>query len=321
MPRGPLYQDGYRPHFAGHETFPLRYGWLKKAFDAVQSTESRDDNKSVFTGADAIARFGVGKNMVASMRHWAMASGVLSEPDGRQRIETTSLGRLFFSNNGIDPYMESPDTSWLIHWQLSAHPHKTTWFWAFNHYPALSFERDMLARGIERLAHELGWSHASAATIGRDVSCFVRTYVPQPVSRHVSYEDALESPLTELGLIKPVGRRDGFRFVRGPKPSLGMYVFCYSVADFWNEHSPNVNTLSFETIAHEPGSPGRVFLLDENDLVDKLNRLEETTDGIYRWSESAGLKQLIRERKFHTEEVLNRLATTVNRELYDKGSA
>lgn len=22
-------------HFAGHETFPLRYGWLKKAFDAV----------------------------------------------------------------------------------------------------------------------------------------------------------------------------------------------------------------------------------------------------------------------------------------------
>lgn len=321
MPRGPLYQDGYRPHFAGHETFPLRYGWLKKAFDAVQATESNDDNKSVFTGADAIARFGVGKNMVASMRHWAVASGVLREPDGRQRIETTSLGRLFFGNNGIDPYTESPDTSWLIHWQLSAHPQKTTWFWAFNHYPALSFERDMLVRGIERLAHDLEWSRASAATIRRDVSCFVRTYVPQPVSRHVSYEDALESPLTELGLIKPVGRRDGFRFVRGPKPSLGMYVFCYSVADFWNEHFPNVNTLSFEAIAHEPGSPGRVFLLDENDLVDKLNRLEETTDGTYKWSESAGLKQLIRERKFHTEEVLNRLATTVNRELYDKGSA
>ena len=321
MPRGPLYQDGYRPQFAGHETFPLKYGWLKKAFDAVQATESGDDNKSVFTGADAIAKFGVGKNMVASMRHWAMASGVLSEPDGRQRIETTSLGRLFFGSDGIDPYMESPDTSWVIHWQLSAHAAKTTWFWAFNHYPALSFERDMLARGIDRLARDLNWSRASPATIRRDVSCFVRTYVPQPLSRHVSYEDALESPLTELGLIKPVGRRDGFRFVRGPKPSLSNFVFCYSVTDFWNEHFPNVNTLSFEALAHEPGSPGRVFLLDENALVDRLSSLDATTDGVYRWSESTGLKQLIRERELHTEEVLNQLAATFIRKPHDKDSA
>jgi hypothetical protein len=137
----------------------------------------------------------------------------------------------------------------------------------------------------------------------------------------VSYEDALESPLTELGLIKPVGRRDGFRFVRGPKPSLGMHVFGYSVTDFWNECFPNANTLSFEALAHEPGSPGRVFLLDENDLVDKLSSLEETTDGIYKWSESAGLKQLIREREFNTEEVLNRLAAAFNRKLHDKDAA
>ncbi len=34
MARGPLYQDKYRPQFSGHETFPLRYGWLKKAVEA-----------------------------------------------------------------------------------------------------------------------------------------------------------------------------------------------------------------------------------------------------------------------------------------------
>ncbi len=26
-------------HFAGHETFPLRYGWLKKAYAAVVEEE------------------------------------------------------------------------------------------------------------------------------------------------------------------------------------------------------------------------------------------------------------------------------------------
>ena len=34
MTRGPLYEPDYKPQFSGHETFPLRYGWLKKAFDA-----------------------------------------------------------------------------------------------------------------------------------------------------------------------------------------------------------------------------------------------------------------------------------------------
>ena len=40
-------------------------------------------------------------------------------------------------------------------------------------------------------------------------------------SGKASHEDVLESPLPELGLVKPVGKRDGFRFVRGNKPSLG----------------------------------------------------------------------------------------------------
>ena len=35
MLRSPLYQDDYRPQLSGHETFPIRYGWLKKAFDRV----------------------------------------------------------------------------------------------------------------------------------------------------------------------------------------------------------------------------------------------------------------------------------------------
>ena len=39
MLRGPLYRDDYPPQLSGHETFPIRYGWLKKAFDAVRDTE------------------------------------------------------------------------------------------------------------------------------------------------------------------------------------------------------------------------------------------------------------------------------------------
>ena len=306
MLRGPIYQKGYPPQLSGHETFPLRYGWLKKAFDAVRATESDGDNRSVFTDEDAIARFGVGKNMVGSMRHWATATGVIKDVPDEHRIQSTYLGALLFSDvDGMDPFMEDPATSWLVHWQLAGRPAKTTWFWAFSYFPALFFEREMLVRGMARLAEDLAWTRSSPATIKRDVACFVRTYVALSTSRQASYEDSLESPLIELGLIKPMGRRDGFRFVRGPKPSLGAGVFCYAVTDFWSRSFKSANTLSFEALAHEPGSPGRVFMLDENSLVELLGKMEQLSRGAYAWSETAGLKQLIRDRVLSHEDALD----------------
>ena len=295
--RGPLYKEDYTPQLSGHETFPLRYGWLKKAFDEVHRAKDEPNNREVFTGEEAIARFGVGKNMVASIRHWAAAACITREFYRERRIRCTELGELLFDEAGLDPYMEKPATSWLVHWHLAGRADKTTWFWAFNHFPALSFERELLVQGLVKLAEDRGWERSSPATVKRDVACFVRTYVAQPISGQTNYEDALESPLTELALIKPMGRRDGFRFVRGPKPSLGAGIFSYAVTDFWSRYSSTANTMSFEALAYEPGSPGRVFLLDENGLVDLLGEMEEITAGAYRWSETAGLKQLIRERE------------------------
>ena len=50
MPRGLLYQKGYTPRFSGHETFPLRYGWLKKVFDRVTKTEGEPDQQGRLLG-------------------------------------------------------------------------------------------------------------------------------------------------------------------------------------------------------------------------------------------------------------------------------
>lgn len=297
MNRGPLYDKGYRPQLSGHETFPLRYGWLKKAYDAVKLAGNNGDGISVFSADDAIARFGVGKNMVASMRHWANAAGIINEKSGRPTI--TSFGRLLFDDeDGLDPYMENPNTSWLIHWQLCSHPAKTSWYWAFNHYPALTFHRDILVRNIVELANDSGWSRASLATIKNDVACFVRSYVAHVPKGNATHEDSLESPLTELGLIRSREDHHGLRFVRGRKPSLGSGVFTFAVTEFWRRHSPAARTLSFEALAHEPGCPGRVFQLDENDLIDRLYGLEDSSNGRYTWSETAGLKQIVRDFEF-----------------------
>lgn len=291
MIRGPLASDEYRPQFSGHETFPLRYGWLKKAYEAVRDAQGTERARTVFSADDAIARFGVGRNMVTSIRHWAIVGGIICEgPDG---LETTRVGDLIFREPGLDPYMEHPSTLWLIHWFLAGHPEKTTWFWAFNHFQGGVFDREHIVRPLETLASERKWSRVATATIKRDVECFVRLYVAKPPSGKSGHEEALESPLAELGLIRPVGRRDGFRFVRGAKPTLGDGVFLYALVDFWHRHSMAA-TLSFEAIAHEPGSPGRVFLLDEDEIFGRLQEIEDVSAGALRWSETAGLKQVIR---------------------------
>lgn len=300
MARGPLFYDNYNPQFSGHETFPLRYGWLKKVFDRVTEVEDNPDNKTACWGEDAIARFGVGKNMVASMRHWSKAVGIIEEPEKTNSVRTKELGRILFGPNGLDLYMEHPATLWLIHWQLCSRSEKTTWFWGFSHYPAVFFEREPLAKKLERLVKERNWSHVAAATIRNDVACFIRTYVARQPSGKTGHDDALESPLTELGLIKPVGKKDGFRFVRGPKSTLGDGIFVYALIDFWLHYS-NAATLSFEAITHEPGGPGRVFAFDENDVVDRLVSLDDITGGALRWSETAGLKQVVRNIELNEE--------------------
>lgn len=312
MPRGPIYQDKYKPQFSGHETFPLRYGWLKKAYDAVDDRRNDPDSKAAFTRDDAIAHFGVGKNMVTSMRHWATACGIIADGETPNALVTTELGDSLFGPDGYDPYMEHPASLWMIHWNLAGHPDKTTWYWSFNNFPGATFERERLVKAFEKVATDRAWPRVSATTIRRDVECFLRTYVARRPSSNASPEDTLESPLAELGLIKAIGKRDGFRFVRGPKSTLGAGVFLYALADFWKDFT-TAQTLSFEAIAHEPGSPGRVFLLDENDVADRLLSLDEATGGALRWSETAGLKQVLRDAPLDMDSALEYVARDYSR--------
>lgn len=298
MSRGPLHEDGYRPQFSGHETFPLRYGWLKKAYDAVCETDPTGDNRSIFLGEDAIARFGVGRNMVSSIRHWASAVGVINDRASVGQILPGELGELIFGaagDDGIDPYLENPSTLWLIHWQLCARPTKTTWFWVFNHFPGTQFDRSQLVEGLTKMAADRGWGTVSPATIKRDVECFVRSYVAHPASGKYSPEDTIESPLAELGLIKPIGKRDGFRLVSGSKPTLGHGVFLYAVASYWQgSNYKSLNHLPFDVLAKAPGSPGRVFVLDENELAERLLEIEDSSEGALSWSETSGIKGIIK---------------------------
>ncbi|MBL4763440.1 MAG: DUF4007 family protein [Gammaproteobacteria bacterium] len=285
-----VFHSEYVPHFSGHETFHLRYGWLKKAYDAVYSaTQQGEDTKRIFSEDEAIARFGVGKNMVAAIRFWSHACGVLEIDDGENA--TTEFGDLLFSDRGLDPYLENPSSLWLLHWKLASASEKTTFYWAFNHFHDGAFEKDKLKRSISEAAKKMRWKQPNDKTLNSDVLVFLATYAAAEKSQKGSHEDSLASPLTELGLIRN-SSRGGYLFGWGPKPSLGNGAFLYALCEFWKK-SGRASTVNFQSILWEPGSPGRIFLMDESDLALRLMDIEELSSGLLTWSETAGLKQVI----------------------------
>jgi uncharacterized protein DUF4007 len=290
MHRGPLADPNVRGQFSGHETFPLRHLWLRKAYDAVVQ-RGLTAKRALFSDPASIITFGVGKNMVASIRHWALACGVLEEQGEGYR--PTKLGRFLFDEEmGRDPFMEWPATTWLIQWMVARRPERTTtWFYAFNHFTTQTFERETLAAPIHDLCNERGWQRISAATIKRDVECFIRSYVPRTGSKFS--DDSMEPVLAELGLIRAVGTKT-FEFRRGPKPSLPDGVFLFALHDFWQLYAPDQNTIAVESLAYEPGSPGRVFKLDEHSLIERLSRLDDSSRRRFAWSDTAGVRNVAR---------------------------
>ena len=280
---------GVRPQFSGHETFPLRQLWLRKAYDAVTESELPAP-KSAFSDDAAIVRFGVGKNMVTSIRFWATACKVIEESDGG--YGATELAEMLFNPLvGLDPYCEQPATTWLVHWFLASTPDKTTtWYYLFNHVVQQVFNRENIVIALAGMIgeHQL---RISLATLRRDVECCIRSYVPRLGGE--SPEEMSEPLLGELGLIQQ-NAKGSFEFRRGSKRSLPDGVFAFALLDYWQrlEHAGSV--MAFDRVAHDYGSPGRVFKLDENAVADRLMALEQLSHGQIQWTEQAGIRQVTR---------------------------
>jgi hypothetical protein len=289
--------------FSGHETFPLRQLWLRKAFDSIEGARPSAP-RSIFSDEESIARFGVGRNMVTSIRHWSLASGFMDEGEGG--YTPTELARKLLSKGGYDPYLEHPATVWLIHWKLAGLGGKsTTWWYLFNCVVQQTFDKESLFRAIK--SYTTSVSHKlSDSTLTRDIDVCLASYLPKTQSGG-SKEDAAEPVLAELPLLQQhLGMKGSFSFRRGPKPTLPDALFIYALVEFWERYD-QLSVISFERITHDYGSPGRVFKIDEYTIGEKLIALEQSTKGMLRWTDTAGVRQVSKAPHFNSELLKSRL--------------
>ena len=291
--------------FSGHETFPFRYTWLKKGVDAVGG------KPTIFTDDSATITLGVGKNMVRSIHHWCQVARLIEfggrDLNNRRRFVPTDFGDRIFADDGFDPYLEDVATLWLVHWKLATNASRaTTWFWAFNIFGQNEFSKEAFIYELIDWTEKHTRNRISENSIKRDVDCFLRTYVPSRLTKTTVMEDTFDCPLVELDLISDSPDGNTYRFHRGAKPSLPVEIFTAALSKFWNTCFSENSTLTFANIAYSEKSPGRIFQLDEDTLVAYLDKLENLAAGALRYDETAGVKQVYRDRKIDPMELLHR---------------
>ena len=214
-------------------------------------------------------------------------------------LRPSELGRRLFADDGWDPYLEDLATLWLLHWNIATNAERsTTWFWAFSHVHEPEFTRDSLTSALLGWVETAGWKRVAESSLKRDIDCLLRTYLPSRHGRGGLAEDSLDCPLVELDLLREAGDRHTFQFTRGPQTELPDLILLYAVLDYWQKRSPKSQTLSLADLTHQPGSPGRVFQIDEDSMAGRLEGLEGLSQGKVRFGQTAGLKQLYRKGKY-----------------------
>lgn len=286
-----LVKDGIKPTFGGHEKFAFRYGWLKKGADALAQ------NPAIFTDDKALVVLGVGKNMVRSIRYWCLATGLFEETRGKgsvRGLQSTDLGNRLIINDGWDPYLEDTGTLWLLHWQLVSNLARTLiWHLVFCAYYEPEFTKKQFETFIGKQLERRGIL-TTAGTIQREIDVCLRTYVTttrRATAESVS-EETLDCPLAELDLIRFLSEDNVYRFNIGPKVTLSAEVFGYTLLMFLSTIVGNRRTVAIDECLYGDGSPGQVFKLDENSVIEYLEALEQLTEGHLRLQETAGLRQL-----------------------------
>jgi hypothetical protein len=273
------------PTFSGHETFALRGTWLKKAFDLLA------DYPDLFAREDAFVLLGVGKNMAGSIRFWGRVCGVFAR-DEAGHYAPTALGQALLADHGWDPYLVTPAARWLLHWHIVAQPETAfAWFFTFNLLRGGECNPPQLAAQIQAFAGEHGWKVPSDATIKRDVECIFHSYTPPDARRLAAgVEDALACPLSSLALLRANPGQRSYYLASGPQPSLPDSLFAWATLAFIQQSG--LRTAAFNDLAYSPGSPGRIFRLDQDGLLSRLLRLADLTNGQLAYNDQAGIRQV-----------------------------
>lgn len=245
--------------YGQHQSFYLRVNWLRKAIKQL-------DNNRFFYTESAAEQIGLGKNMVQSLRHWVVATGIVDEVNqGRVYHNISPFGALV---DRFDPFIDLNDTASILHYHLvdDLEP-STSWYWFFNVYSGRSGKK---ADIVEELLTWIAKNETKAPSVNslkRDIDCLVRLYCPNEKSDDP--EEVIQSPLVMLGLLQ---EDKGIVSKVAPRyTDIGLNALMYCLLSYRDIRGQDV--LSVEEIESKELLWGKVYNLQRNEIIRALEQL------------------------------------------------
>lgn len=276
-----------RPIFSGHESFACKSHWLKRGYDFIRGENNFNDD-------DAVVRLGVGKNMVASIKFWLKAIGLLKDAG-----LVALANHLFDDDNGKDPYLEDIGTLWLLHFLLIQTDYATIYKTTFVDYHRQRniIEKSKLQNYIKHICFdETGYKNLyNDNTVKRDIGVMLHNYCAKN-SGNVNIEDS-NSLFAPLNLICET-EKNIYRFNYDTRSDVPSLIFLYALLIKFEGR----NSISFEDITEL----ALIFCLTNNDLLDIINYLCDLYPSEIVFSDVAGIKELQFRATLNSIDVLDR---------------
>lgn len=279
-------QNKIKFRLQGHEKFALREGWLSKGLTVIK------EDPMVFRSKIAPDIFGIGNNMVKSLRYWMKAFGLMREENECGAI-LTSLGEIIYDN---DVYIEDIFTVWTLHSYIAKNIEEaTTWYMYFNRCDVRDLNKEQIELIIGReISKYVNGQTFSEQSLKNDIDVLLNMYSR---NREVSDpEDKNISPFSQLDIIKNI---DGlYTKNHSDRRKINAWNILYELAVIMD----GIDSVSIEKVTNGEKSISSIYHLTNvvvNQLLDNLDSL-----GYIRVDRTAGLDMIYRMKDFTPESVM-----------------
>ena len=281
-----MFAEKIRYTFSGHESFYCKSLWLKKGYDFVRAGNN-------FNAEDAVVHLGVGKNMVAAIRYWLRAFGLLEEGN-----PTEIADFLLDNENGKDPYIEDLGTLWLLHYYIVKTELASIYklfFIDFHKEKNNEFTREQLQHFLKRKCTETVTFYTEN-TVSRDIGVLLQNYVMPKQDRPNEDFAAL---MLNLNLIRQSeSESKTLYFNMKGKSELVPEIFLYAVIDDKKEGK----IVPFDRLK----DIALIFCLSITELIETILLIVEKYPQSLRYTDDGGIKQLFFLKEINKNEILEK---------------
>ena len=267
----------------GHESFSIREGWLTKGLLEVSA------NPKVFSEKNQTDIFGIGTNMVKSLKYWLLATKLIEE-SGKNEYRLSKLGQLIFD---YDRYIEKKVTLYLIHLNLVMNKERAfIWNLFFNKCHFKSFSKKLLFEQISEILEADNYEF-NEKVLSDEISVLLKTYTID--ENEGTPEDNFICPLTELKLIKKISK-DNYQRENTSISNLSKYIVYWCM-----RNQTSTDNISIDELLKGENSVCNLLNIDKiclNEYLDMLKR-----DSYIIINRTAGLNVIYLKKEIDLEDI------------------